>query len=91
MLNSISHLFDSNNDWIGYEYFERLSSDHTLVARYNNEGRLVSIRHTFENVSNGGSVREFTDYMNATKAKAFNANSDYFAESRALGVVLAKK
>jgi hypothetical protein len=80
---SISHEFDVNNQWLGYEYIERISENHIRVLKYDSEGCLRSSRHIFEDAPTSGSVEDFITYMNSSKSIALNNNISRLEEERA--------
>ena len=79
---SISHLFDKNNEWIGYEYEVIIDQHHTRIEIHDNGGRLVSVKHRFNNPPNDGSLQDFVDFMEMTKSKASQNYSGYLADMK---------
>ena len=79
---SISHIFDKNNEWIGYEYEVFLDQHHTRISTYNDSGQVVSVKHTFNNPPNAGSVQDFIEFMDRTKSNASNNNLSYFEDMK---------
>jgi hypothetical protein len=79
---SIAHEFDAQDNWVGYEYIERVSENHLRILRYDASGCLKSTRHLFQGAPTSGSVDEFIDYMRATKAIAINDNITWREEER---------
>lgn len=73
---SISHEFSVENEYIGFEYIEKIDEKHTRIIKNSHDGNIISIKHIFSDASKNSD--EFFDYMTATKAKAFNNNNEYF-------------
>ena len=73
-LVAVSHIFDSANNWLGYEYTEQISQHHTRILRYDSNGKEVSSRHVFSNIPHGDDVSEFIEFMTSAKSLAFNDN-----------------
>jgi hypothetical protein len=78
----ISHEFNSKNEWVGYEYIERISESHVRILKYDSSGSLQSSKHIFNDVPRGDGVQEFIAYMKSRKAIAHNNNVALQEEER---------
>jgi len=76
-LISISHIFDSANEWIGYEYQALVDNNHIRTSVYDSAGKLLSIRHVFNDPPNSGSVKDFISYMDQSKSISHIYNAAY--------------
>ena len=77
---SISHYFNNENEWIGYEYETFVSKNHIRASKYDNFGKIINIKHTFTELDNRQSVDDFLAYMERTKSIAFNNNLSYIKD-----------
>ena len=79
-LSGVSHIFNKENEWLGYEYKEIIDENYIFSARYNNEGEFVFSKSNFDDIPESESVEIFTDYMGRVKAKASMQNFKYIRE-----------
>lgn len=80
---NISHKFDENNEWIGYEFIERVSDKHIRFAEYGSDGEIISIKHVFESSNTEirkMSVSDFEEYIANTRYIAAMDNLKNFGE-----------
>jgi len=77
---SISHYFDGDNEWVGYEYETFVSKNHIRTSKYDNSGKLINIKHTFTEQHDSQSVDDFVSYMDRTKSISFNDNVSYIRD-----------
>jgi hypothetical protein len=80
IITSASHIFDIDNNWIGYEYEVFVSENHVRISRYDNSGNIVGTKHKFVGTPNSQSVDDFIAYMDKAKSIASNNNSAYLQE-----------
>ncbi len=73
-LISISHHFDTEDEWAGFEYAEQVSEYHVRVLRYDRDGRLMNSKHIFSDATIGTNSENFVAYMNERKVLASNDN-----------------
>jgi hypothetical protein len=82
-IGSVSHTYDENNQWIGYEFITELASNHIAIKYMSSEGKLTKIKHTFGNAPYDCPTDEdFSNYMNTVRSRAEIYNSDYLAYSK---------
>jgi len=79
-LISISHIFNSANEWIGYEYQSLVNDNHIRTSVYDSAGKLLSIKHVFNDPLNSGSVEDFISYMDQTKSISHVYNAAYITD-----------
>ncbi|MBT8567220.1 hypothetical protein G6698_04320 [Polynucleobacter paneuropaeus] len=77
---SISQIFDKDNEWVGYEYVVNVDENHSVIESYDSSGRLLSLKHQFNNPLNNGTTEDFISYMKKIKSTSFNWNSNYIDE-----------
>jgi len=81
---SICQIFDGNNQYIGYEYIVKVDTHHTLIKSYDSAGKLLTLKHEFDNPLNEGSVDDFVAYMNKTQSIGSQYNYSYIQEMKKL-------
>ena len=59
-----------------------MDKHHTRISTYNDSGQVVSVKHTFNNPPNAGSVQDFIEFMDRTKSNASNNNLSYFEDMK---------
>jgi hypothetical protein len=82
-LISISQIFDSANKWVGYEYQALVNNNHTRTSVYDSAGKLLTIRHVFNDPPNSRRVKDFISYMDQTKSISYIYNANYITEMSA--------
>jgi hypothetical protein len=82
-IGKVSYTHNHNNEWIGYEFINELSPNHTVIKYISNEGKIMQIKHTFDNAPYDSNTDEdFNYYMNTVRSKAEIYNSDYLSTSK---------
>jgi hypothetical protein len=79
-ITKVSHTFDKNNQWIGYEYINEISQIQTVTKYMSSKGELESIKHVFNRLYDyNETTDEFIQYMNQVKHKAIDYNNEYLS------------
>ena len=88
-IGKVSHVFDGDNEWIGYEFITEISPTQTVIKYMSHEGKLQKIKHVFDKAPYDSKTQDdFNSYMNTVKSKALIYNWDYLSDTKAKSIDL---